>query len=220
MKTNKSNSLCKPFPALGWGTHICNIYRNDEERISVVAPYLQFGLLHNQRCIHISEEIEKKDICRTLRELGIDVDSCIRSGQLILLTEEETYLKEGFFSPLTSLNSLQDAHYDTLKSGYSGLRCCGEVSLTPKNDRLIDYERDVNYLFLHNHLIALCQYHEEKIPENILVDVIHTHPKIAIHGKFYNNPFYISPNILRERRPQEYKPGYYFTLRDYIQKAM
>lgn len=203
---------------LGWGTHLCSIYRDKAEQLSVVAPYFAFGLQHNEKCVCIVGEAGQEDVCRALGRLGIDTENYIRQGQLSFRTKEESYLRDEFFSPLAMLDLIEQTHYSALKAGYSGLRASGELNWVaqdfPGTSRVIDYEREANFLFRHNRLIALCQYNEKVVPENILLGVMHTHPKTVIHGRLYDNPFFVPPDIHGRQADKEYPPGEYYKLRD------
>ncbi|MDD5731229.1 MAG: MEDS domain-containing protein [Candidatus Omnitrophica bacterium] len=208
------------FTKLSWGTHLCSIYRDKQEQLNVAAPYLAFGLKHGQRCVYIPGETGKEDVCRSLTDYGITAEEYINKGQLIFLSQEQTYLKDDFFSPIAMLGLCQDAHYEALKSGYSGLRGCGELNWVSENlpgaNRIIYYERELNFLFLHNRFIAMCQYNENKVGEDILLGVIYTHPKVIIYGKSYDNPFYVPPDILQKQEKKTSPPGEYYRLRDKI----
>lgn len=218
MRNNGDSVFKDRVQELNWGAHLCSIYRDKTEQLSVVAPYLAFGLQHNERCVYIAGDTGQEEVCRVLNGSGIDVDGCIKQGQLVFLTREETYLKHNFFSPLSMFAMLQDAHYEALRAGYSGLRGSGELNWVAQDfsgvDRVVEYEREINYLFPHYHLIALCQYSETIVPENILFGVLRTHPKVVIYGMLYDNPFYIHPTVFSKEGDDGYQPGKYYELRN------
>lgn len=216
MEDNLKNDISK----LGFGSHICSIYRNKQEQLPAAVHFLANGLKQNERCVYVIDIDGQADICLGLRDLGIDIDSCIRKRQMIFLTKEQAYLKDDYFSPLAMLGLIKDAHYQALKTGYNGLRCAGEGNWAgrqyPGVGMIIDYEREVNSLFLRNRLNALCLYNEEVMPEKILHGVLQTHHKVIIYGAMYNNPFYIPPEEFENQIREEYKPGTYQKLRDSI----
>ncbi|MFA5155921.1 MAG: MEDS domain-containing protein [Candidatus Omnitrophota bacterium] len=218
MENRDSLSFQDRVQELNWGAHLCSLYRDKKEQLSVVAPYLAFGLQHNERCIYVTGDTGQEEVCRALDGSGIDIDSCLKKGQLIFLTKEETYLKNNFFSPLAMLGMIQDAHYEALRAGYSGLRGSGELNWTAQDfsgaERVIEYEREINFLFPHYHIIALCQYSEMKVPENVLLGALRTHPKAVIHGILYDNPFYTHPAVAGKAEGDEYLPGKYYELRN------
>ena len=203
---------------ISWGAHLCSIYRGKKEQLAVAVPYVVAGLQNNQRCVYVADKPGREDICSALARTGIDVDGCIAKRQLLVLGKEETYLKDGFFSPVAVLDMLINAHYEALRDGYSGLRCSGDLNLADHDasvlNRLMDYEREVNFLFWHNHLIGLCQYNETTVPEDILLGVIYTHPKVVIYGKLYENQFYVPPELLSKRIAKDSVQEVYHKLRD------
>ena len=204
--------------SINWGAHLCSIYRDKKEQMAVAVPYMATGLQNNQRCIYITDKPGREDICGALGKIGIDIEGCIGKRQLIVLGPEEFYLKDGFFSPVAVLDLILNAHYEALRDGYSGLRGSGNFNWIEHghsiSNRLIDYERELNFLFWHNRLIALCQYNETIVPENILLDVIYTHPKVVIYGKLYENPFYVSPDLFNKQADKGQPQENYYRLRD------
>ncbi|MBN1913871.1 MAG: MEDS domain-containing protein, partial [Candidatus Omnitrophica bacterium] len=183
-------------------------------------PYLECGLINNERCFYVTGDLKKEEICQALSSRGIDAQGCIERGQLIFSTKEESYFKEGFFSPLGMLNLVQYSHYEALKAGFSGLRGSGELNWVSEglsdSSKVTDYERELNFLFRYNRLITLCQYDEEKVNEKILLQVIYTHPKVVIYGKYYDNPNYVQPEILRGHLMDKYEQDKYSKVRDSI----
>ena len=216
----KDWDLSKYFLQIALGMHVCSIYRNKEEQLSVIIPYLIFGLKHNERCVYVIGENTKEDICRLLNESGIRSNSYIQSGQLVFLNKEDTYLREGFFAPQRMLDLVENAHYEALRDGHYGLRGTGEMSWVleelPGSDKLIDYESKINQIFPRKKMAVICQYDETKFPENVLLEVLHTHPKVIIYGTVYENPHYISADEFADHLEYKYPPGTYQKLRDNI----
>jgi hypothetical protein len=199
------------------GAHLCSIYQTKEEKLSVVIPCILSGLTRGERCVYIFEEGNPEEICSLLNTRGVETDIHIKSGQLIFLPAGETYLKDAFFSPFRMLDFFKESHYETLKSGFNGLRAAGEMSWSlgnaPGSGRLTEYESEVNNIFGEMRLAGLCQYDETKFPEEILTNVIYTHSKVIFYGILYDNPFYISPKWFRH---SDYIPGTYQKLKEQI----
>ncbi len=204
---------------VNWGSHLCSIYRNRREQLSVTVPYLAFGLQHSERCIYITDR-GSLDICRLLKRYSIDAEEYLKTGQLAFLTTAQTYLRDGFFSPTGMLDYIEYSHYETLKSGYYGLRGSGELSDFSWdgsfNEKLIEYESRLNNCFVRNRLVAICQYDERKVPEEVLLHVLQTHPKAVIYGVLYNNPYYVPPQQYRPKFDEPYASGDYQALRNKI----
>ncbi len=206
-----------------WGVHACSIYRSRQEQLKIMMPYIASGLKQNERCLCILCQDTRDELCQKLDNYLVDFEYYVNSGQLVFLTAQESYLKEGFFSTLRMLNDVAYGHYQALKDGFYGLRGTGELNWAaeelPGVKNAIDYERQLNHLFERNHLVAICQYDETRVPEDILLNVLYTHPWAFIYGKLYSNPFYIPADDFKQVMDEEHPAGTYQKLRDSIIKA-
>ena len=81
------------------GDHLCCIYRSEDEHRSLVAPFLRRGLEGNQKVIYIADAHSAFHILAYLREEGLDAAAFMDKGQLVMLTSDEAYTKEGSFDP-------------------------------------------------------------------------------------------------------------------------
>ncbi|MBU1999046.1 MAG: MEDS domain-containing protein [Candidatus Omnitrophica bacterium] len=203
-----------------YGTHFCNIYRNKYEQISVLIPYLVSGLRNHEKCVYVYDEFSPDEICRLIVESGIDAQKYLETKQLVLLPAKETYLTKGFFSSERMLEAIQELYYETLKSGFKGLRGAGEMqwylSDPPGAFGLLDYENRINVVVPKLRCFVLCQYDEARFKEDILAGVIRTHPEVIMHGNRHKNPFYIKPDLFSAKSREEYFKGTYTWLRDNI----
>ena len=202
------------------GMHICNIYRDQEERLSISVTYILSGLELKERCVYIADKDIQDATLLRLEQAGIRPEKHIESGQLVFLTKDESYLLAGYFSPFRMIDQIEYSHYETLKKGYHGLRGAGQMSWalekSPGSDKLVDYENQVNAIFPNKRMSALCAYDETKFPEDVLLDVLYTHPKVIIYTTLYDNPHYIPPEIFSKRQRDKYSPGDYQRIRDSI----
>jgi len=195
------------------GSHLCSIYRDKDEQLSVIIPFLKGGLRRNERCIYIVDENTKEDISRILQGGGYDLEKGLaRTGQLQFFTKEDSYLKDGNFDPDKVINLLKLAQEDALENGYDGLRVTGEMTwvLTrlPGTEKLIEYESKLNYFLPSSSTSALCQYNEKKHSEAILAGVLLTHPKVVLYGKVYDNPYYSHPDVFLAKKDAKVEQTY------------
>lgn len=204
---------------LSYGEHLCSIYSNRDEQMSVIIPFILAGLKRNDKCIYIVDENTKEDIVSEL-EKHIEIGSFIESQQMEFLTKEEAYLKDGFFDPDRMINLLKDVEREAVEQGYSGLTVTGEMTWVLSNlpgvERLIEYEAKLNYFFPKSKCVAVCQYNENLFEDRILVGVIHTHPKLILHGFVTENPYYIPPDVLLLRKGDFVSEQLYGLLKDRI----
>jgi HD-GYP domain-containing protein (c-di-GMP phosphodiesterase class II) len=180
---------------LGAGDHLCCIYRDRSEQMPIVVPYLLRGLQNNEKCLYILDESTRQDVVHAFGEAGVDLEAYVASGQCALLTKEEAYLKGGSFDPDGMIATLKQAEADAIREGYAGLRVTGEMTWVfaqlPGVERLIEYEAKLNLFFPNSRSTAICQYHEDRFEPDVLIDVLHTHPAVAIYGEVCANPYYV-----------------------------
>lgn len=202
------------------GTHLCSIYRNKDDQLSAAIAYIVYGLQHNERCLYVTGENSKEEICERLKAEGINPQDHIGSRQLLLLTPRETYLKEDFFSCLRMLDMIENAHYEALRDGFSALRGTGEMNWAldkpPGSGRLMEYESLLNQAIARRRVVALCQYNETLFPQQTMLQALYTHPKVILYGSLYENRHYIPTKEFADRINESYVPGSYEKLRDSI----
>jgi len=223
-KSEKKEHLFIRLYALTWGSHLANIYRDKEERLQALALYFAIGLKKNERCVYVDSSGDQEEVCRQLRENKIYPNACVRSGQLVFLKKEDFYLREGFFSPVRTIDMISEAHYEALKSGFHGLRGAGNINWVADNppgvNKITEYESELNNFLIRSRFMAFCQYDEASAPERFLVPAVYTHPRLVIQGVLYDNPHYRTPEAFRQNYTEDYAPGTYQRLKESIISGM
>ncbi len=183
--------------------HLCSIHRNRDEQFSVAVPFIAGGLQKNEKCIYIIDSSTEKDVLEAFKSRGIELESYIKSGQFEILKARDVYLADGTFEPGRIVRLLEDVERRTLKEGYRGIRGTGEMSWLLSTDssveKLAEYESMLNLLLPGSRIKALCQYAEDIIPPEVLIDVIHTHRVVVVYGVPCENRFYIPPQEIIAR---------------------
>jgi hypothetical protein len=108
------------------------------------------------------------------------------------------YCPDGRFEPQKMIDEMSPK-FDLLKrSGFSGIRSCGEMSWALKNipgsDRLMEYETLLNTVagaFPHS---GMCQYDARLFDGATLFNILKVHPYMIVQGQIVRNPFYIRPD--------------------------
>ena len=190
---------------------MCGIYRNIDEELAMVIPYLLAGLKRGEQCVGIVSKEIKEEATRALYNLGIDVKKCQTWGQFLFLDPVDTYLNEGYFAPERMINSVVEAENRALLKGFTGLRSMGEVvwscSKLPGTERLIEYEVNLNRFFPKSKTLGFCLYDENLYAKDILLGAVHTHPTVSIYNVLRDNPYYLPPDAFlaqeKEKNPDE-----------------
>ncbi|GEM_PF-3046224 len=164
------------------GKHIALIYETKPEQLSIAAQYIKQGIKSGEKCIYSCCENKVERISEEIEETGLDTADLIKSGQLSLYTEKETYLEKGFLN----INSIKKRIQNLIDSinvrKFSGLRMAGEMSWAHRKNsymsKLIDYEKISNCLLLENtiRVSAMCQYDYKIFSQDFLKDIIFIHP--------------------------------------------
>lgn len=184
------------------GAHICSVYQDRAQQFASVIPFIQYGLEHNEKCIYVVDDCSTDEVISEFNKRGVDLEKFLTSKQFKFVTKTGTYITNGVFDAQKTIALLLNAEAESLKEGYSGLRCTGGATWVledPTNTtKLIYYESQLNTIFDGHHITLLCQYNEKKFKPTTLTDILRTHPKTCIYGQDYDNQeFYTPPEYMQ-----------------------
>jgi PAS domain S-box-containing protein len=179
------------------GDHFCCIYETDEEHRAVITPFLRRGLEEGEKALYIVDSRTAETILAYLREDGMDVESFLSKGQLVILTFDESYMREAAFDPDAMIALMRAETKKALHEGYSALRVTGEMTWALKglsgSEKLMEYEAKLNKFFPGSQCMAICQYDMRRFDPLILLDVLNTHPIAVIGTEIFDNFYYMPP---------------------------
>jgi PAS domain S-box-containing protein len=197
-KVRDEASLIEAMERLDIHDHLCLIYDSREEQLAAVIPFIRMGLERGEQCVYIVDENTSETVTTAIREAGIDVNSAVTSGALVILTKQEAYLKKGYFDPEWMINFLKESTDKAKQAGFNALRVTGEMTWVLGGEqgveRLIEYEAKLNYFIPRNDCLALCQYNSRRFPPQIIIDIIRTHPTIIYGTTVCRNFYYVPPD--------------------------
>lgn len=184
------------FRKIALHDHLCSLYETREEQFRSVIPFIRAGLENGEKCIYIIDENTQAQVEDALRRDGVPIDEEKKKGQFQILTKRDTYLKNAYFDPDEMIEFLRATVESALKEGYTGMRVTGEMTWILGTDihldKLVEYETKLNHFFPKNKCIALCQYNLRRFSEEILREIIFTHPFVVVGGYICEN-FYYTP---------------------------
>lgn len=182
---------------LSTGQHVCCIYETEDEHRALLTDYILDGLARNERVIYIVDEHTAETVLGYLRSSGIDPVPYVGSGQLVILSKTESYLTDGAFDPDLMIETLTTETKRALTDGHSGLRVTGEMTWAlggnPGSERLIEYESKLNRFLPGSKCLAICQYRRSRFDASVLLDVLRTHPIIALGSEIFDCFYYMDP---------------------------
>ncbi len=179
------------------GSHICQIFSNDDERQDILLKFLLSGLQSGERNACFSEFLVATALEEFLDNYGISYDEVYASGALTLSGTRSIYFQGGRFDPDRMLALVRNFYQDSMNGGFSAARIIGEmtpeVEHLPGGERLLEYESKIS-LFLEEHPVtAVCQYGARIFSGATIMDVLKVHPLMMVRGAVVRNPFFIAP---------------------------
>ncbi len=188
------------------GEHLCSFYENKTEQFQIVIPFIVRGLARNEKCLYIADENTIEEVKAGMLMHGVDVEECLKSGQLSMLTAKESYLRPGKFV-LDDMVQQLDSFVDSAeKENYAGARVSGEVTWLVRNlsslDEFLEYERTVDNLFRKRRVKLLCQYNSKKFFGNVILGALKTHSRVLLGLDLYRNVYYERTKATRRKTPK------------------
>jgi len=198
------------LPDLSPGEHLCCIYQTEAEHQMVLTAFMRRGLEQNQKVIYIVDAHTAKAILDYLRSDEsqiLPVEKLLENGQLVILSQDEAYTRNGQFDPEQMIDLLREKTAQAIAEGYTALRITGEMTWALRgcagSERLIEYEAKLNNFLPDSRCLTLCQYDRRCFNAHTLLDVLRTHPRVIIGSELYDNLYYVPPAELLGDNPEE-----------------
>ncbi|MGA5316341.1 MEDS domain-containing protein [Streptomyces pseudogriseolus] len=143
--------------------HVAVEYSTDDEWAAHLVPFVRAGFDKGEQVQYFADATDPRLVMRTLADRGIDADTAVRRGQLVVTTAEETYLSGARFDPDAMIVLWGRAVEAALGQGYRSLRVIGEMSWGARHmtgaERLLEYELRIHHeVFEQLPLTAWCFY--------------------------------------------------------------
>jgi hypothetical protein len=180
------------------GSHICYLFGDDEERLDVIARFLDAGRRGHERMIFLSDRMSPAELSRELARHGVPPDKDLATG-----VAGEFYVPDGEFSDEQVLERVRRFYVEALADGYEGARGTGEMSWVLSRKRgaetALRYEALLTDVLAQYPTTCVCQYDVRLFSGAALMDVLSTHPYTLLRGQLVKNPYYIEPAQFLER---------------------
>ncbi|HVZ44055.1 MAG TPA: MEDS domain-containing protein [Ramlibacter sp.] len=179
--------------------HICAFFDSREEQYDILNPYFQEGLDTGDEVVTIVESSYHGEHMRRMTEGGVAVARGMGSGQLKVLSSEETYIQDSVFVVERMYAMLEQVLENALAGPYKSVRTMGDMEWALKNlpgtDELMVYEARVNQLTPHHDCTLLCAYDVSRFSGRTIADVLATHSHVIINGRVHENPYFVDPVV-------------------------
>ena len=117
-----NNRLSEAIGKLSKHDHLCLIYEARSEQFDSVVPFILIGLENGEKCIYIADDNTADEVLNAMRSGGIDVESALNKGALVIASKKETYLRQGYFDPDEMIRFLKESTDSAKKEGFSGFK--------------------------------------------------------------------------------------------------
>lgn len=200
----EARDLSRPPAGPSHRGHSCCLYQTEDERRATVGLFLKKGLEQGDKVVYAANARSADGVFEYLGGSGVDVRSYLSSGQLSVLSHDETFLLGGTFSPERMVALLRTEKDKANSEGYAQLRGAGDMSWAlgrpADSERLIECEAMVDPLLNVPGCLAMCCYDQRQFDLCTLHGVLATHPRIFLGSKTFGNPCYVPPGQLLSPR--------------------
>jgi hypothetical protein len=176
------------------GDHIAHFFRGNDQRFSVLGPYIETGLRRGDRCVFISRPVVGEQLCEWLTGRGVDTDSARSTGRLLLHPGEATE------EDMKRLADRIDAKARDEDEPF--VRWSGDGAWVLEQDitvcEMLRWEALYDKHSTDWRLLALCQFDLTVFESDVIMDALRTHPYCVMGEVVVPNPFHESPETVRD----------------------
>ncbi len=165
------------------GSHICQFYDQPDDLLEVLIPYLQKGLLSNERCIWVtSDPLGNRKAEKSL--IDHRLGKFLENGAIKIIEDNDWYFRNGDFSVKDSLGLLMEEFEKALDEGYEGLRGTGNMGQVSSEywEELMVYEKGIENTIHDYQMMALCSYPSDGRTQGEISDVVNSHDFALVRG--------------------------------------
>ncbi|HET7224338.1 MAG TPA: MEDS domain-containing protein, partial [Candidatus Eisenbacteria bacterium] len=173
--------------------HVCLVYDDPEEQLSVVLPLFCEGLSARERCVWVLDDLPMEVARRALEGAGIDVARHVNDGSLVLWRRPEW--RPHTLRPDERLAEVRALVERTVADGHAGIRFAIDMTWTLDPDipadQLEAWEARLDSLFDGSLPVRMiCQYGQRRLGPDVVQAGLRTHRRVALDGQVCDNPFY------------------------------
>jgi AcrR family transcriptional regulator len=163
--------------------HVCGLFEGPEDAAVVLTSFIRQGLDQGERVIHIVQWTDGY----AERLAGADVSAALESGQLQILSWDESYLSKGRFDSSRMLAYVGRSLGDGPRLGYPATRLIGDMGWAqedvPGADELVAYETEVGSLLGRRPDAMVCAYDVRRHSASRVAAIMGVHQGVFVAGR-------------------------------------
>ncbi|MEV4416470.1 MEDS domain-containing protein [Catellatospora sp. NPDC049609] len=166
------------------GDHVCWSFDDDQRFLRSMSRYVMAGLRARHRILYYGHAWPAEALLAAFESHGVPTGDAVASGQLVVRSSTETYLRTGEFDVASTIDAWPLEAQRARDAGWTGLRVVGDMAWAagpgaariPGSERLVEYEGQVNQVFAHAEAMAVCLYDRRLYTSAELATVGSAHP--------------------------------------------
>jgi hypothetical protein len=188
--------------ALAAGDHACLTFTDADERLDIVAAFVNTGLEAGHKVLCLTEAIEPARLSEELAQRSVLVAEPLRSGQLAIRGSDQSWLAQGTPTAAGMIEMLAMQLDLAAGQGYPGLRVSADMVWATRPlaaiDQLLIFETDVAALLADGRLTVICQYDRDSFDPLTLTSVAETHQRTVAAAVYHDDALL---RVCRQYRP-------------------
>ena len=199
--TNESERTDRAVP-LGFGDvsadvgdHIAHFFRGNDQRFSVLGPYIESGLRRGDRCVFVAAPSVGDALCDWLADRGLDAEAAQTNDRLLLHPGTDTMEDMKRLVERIDAEARADANEEPF------VRWSGDGTWVLDRDltvcEMLRWEALYDEHTADWRMLALCQFDLTVFESDIMMDALRTHPYCVMGDVVVPNPFHESPDAVR-----------------------
>lgn len=181
-------TLTKTVAEIATGDHAYAVMDSDEQHWEVAAGYVSAGLARREKVVYFDGERTAAPLLRQLRELAVDVEAVLRTGQLVVMPRE-TVLGVWDGSVEQVRGQVQQSIEVALDEGYPAVRMSDEPAAAGDGqvNRLGELDEMIHEVIHDRPVTMLCQYERRHWSPGDLDELGRLHPVEVVAPALYDD---------------------------------
>ncbi|MBN1672072.1 MAG: PAS domain S-box protein [Kiritimatiellae bacterium] len=179
------------------GSHVGLFLESDREEAAVLLPFLREALRRNGKVLYVTD-MPGPALEERLRQAGADPKSILSDGEVKIVPARKVFTPGNVFDPDSALQALREEAQAAAPAGLHAVLDYAWLADAPAgSERIMEFDARLNGLAAAHRAVLLCQFDQRRIPANLLMSLLGTHPLIVKNGELVRSFFYVQPEELR-----------------------
>lgn len=173
--------------------HLCWVFDNDEDKVSVIKPFVLAHLFQRHRCLLVLPKETVDEVFAAIGEEDFNIESAMKSGQLQVMEPVDLFFAGGPFDIDVILHRMQSAWGAAISDGWERLAVVSDPSkLLGRADERdwLALEFRTDFECMTQPCSMLCVYDAREASGSFITQVIKAHPVVGLGRGLARNPFY------------------------------